>query len=147
MSLLFICPLDHTWVYSNRVTLSGPLGIVRIETGHARETNHMIRRLKLLSHMISAQLLISRKGLGPREWVQSQGQWFNQWYPCTETPLKVLDMKLSGASLLVNTLMWWDGEVPQLHGKRHKLYIQDSPRPYLLCLLYVPNLYPFLWNY
>lgn len=137
MSLLYICPLDHTWVYSNRVTLSGPLGIVRIETGHARETNHMIRRLKLLSHMISAQLLISRKGLGPRELVQSQGQWFNQWYPCTETPLKVLDMKLSGASLLVNTLMWWDGEVPQLHGKRHKTLhsglSQTLPSMSLIC--------------
>lgn len=112
VSLLFMSPLDHSWVYANEGTHGGTLHSFKIETGHQKD-QPLIRRLGLWASPTSRE-----------------GRWIE--FKCmvhdliNETPINLWTAKLSGGSLLVNSC--WEDEVPSSHGERaQKLCVQDLP--------------------
>ena len=82
----------------------------------------------------------SWEGRGTGNWIQSRGQWFSQPYLCNETPVNVLDLRLSGASWFINTLICHDDKALDWVRRRHKNCI-----PLLLPLPYVSLPFSYSW--
>ena len=131
--LLFMSPLDHTWVYDNEA------GCQKNQPyDYGIET---LRQPDLWG------------GTEARDWVKSCDQWFNQSCLCNETQvkigfnfislinetqLKILDTEFSDGSWLVNMLMCWEGDVPRFHEDRaQKLWVWDHLRPPSCVSLYL----------
>lgn len=77
----------------------------RLEAG-PRKTYYITRELELFSllPLLSLHFPTSEKKRGFRKWVQSHGQWLNQFCLCKEASIKFPNNKVQRISWLVNTL-------------------------------------------
>lgn len=129
VSLFFMNPSDHTWVYAMRWKDSGWRTLIRISTTWleywgfktGRPPGRGKKRKKRGNHGLQ----------GVEDWVQwGNNDSINHTYG-KEAPKKNLWIpKLSGVSCLTNTSMCWEDVTHWFHGEVADLCIWNPSRPY-----------------
>lgn len=125
VSLLFMSPLDHTWLYANEVTCGRPL---ELQDGgwSCQEGQSCGLRVGALSQVISAQ------SPGKREvWRLSSIMWpvIHQLCLHNETPIKTLNIKACCASWLVKIPKCREGDTSWFHREDTEVLCSGPSHP------------------